>query len=243
MRAVSALFWIIVWIISARVINNHLLLPGPGDVVVRFFSLITTADFLYAAFVTVTRILLGFFTALILAIILAVISNAFKPIKVIILPFMTALKSVPVASFVILAILWFNTEFLSSFIAFVMVLPVIYVNMIYGIDSCEKEMLEMAKVFKVSPLKKAAYIYTPYVIPFFKSGCSVALGLCWKAGIAAELIGVPDNTIGERLYFSKIYFEMTDLFACTVMIILISLIFEKLFIYLLSKLIELYERT
>ncbi len=191
---------------------------------------------------TVGRILSGFFLALLSGTFLAVVSGVFKPLKVLFAPLMTALKSVPVASFVILSLLWFESSHLSAFIAFIMVFPIIYLNVLNGIDACDKKMIEMAKVFKIKPIRRITYIYLPYVIGYFKTGCSVSLGLCWKAGIAAELIGVPDGTIGEQLYFSKIYFEMSDLFAWTIAIILISLAFEKLFMFLLNKAVEMYER-
>ena len=242
MRAASLIFWLAAWSIASHIIGNDIFLPSPVDVIKRFFGLILTYDFYITVSMTVGRILAGFFLALFTGIVLAVISGVFKPFMVLFAPFMTALKSVPVESFVILALLWFNSEYLSSFIAFIMVLPIIYLNVLNGIDACDKKITDMAKVFKIPVLTRVSHIYLPFVTGYLKTGCSVALGLCWKAGIAAELIGVPDGTIGERLYFSKIYFDMSDLFAWTVAIIFISLVFEKVFMYILSKLISLYER-
>lgn len=242
-RAASLVFWITVWYIAAEKVNTKILLPSPTDVLVKLKELITTQEFFSSVATSFVRIVKGFIIALLSGTALAVVSGLFKPFKIILQPFMSAIKSVPVASFVILSLIWLESEHLSGFISFVMVLPIIYINVLTGVSSRDEKMLEMAKVFRFSPLKKLLYIYMPSVIPFFKSGCSVALGLCWKAGIAAELIGVPDGTIGEQLYYSKIYILTEDLFAWTIVIILISVLFEKLFMLVISKLLALYERV
>jgi NitT/TauT family transport system permease protein len=242
-RAVSLVFWITVWYIAAEKINTKILLPSPVDVVNRLCQLVSESTFITSVSNSFSRILIGFFTALVAGVVLAVVSVFFKPFSVILAPFMSAMKSVPVASFVILSLIWLDTAQLSEFVAFVMVTPIIYINVVNGINSKDDKMLEMAKVFGFSPFKKLLFIYLPSTIPFFKSACSVALGLCWKAGIAAELIGTPEGTIGEQLYYSKIYILTEDLFAWTIVIILISILFEKLFMFTLDSLMKLYERV
>lgn len=239
---VPLVFWIVIWYIAAEKLNKRILLPSPIDVFVRLKELLVSDEFNISVFNSFCRILKGFLMGVGCGVVLAVISGWFKVVKIIFQPFLSALKSVPVASFVILALIWLETEQLSSFVAFVMVLPIIYINVLNGIDSTDEKMIEMAKVFCFSPLKKLIYIYLPSVIPFFKAACSVALGLCWKAGVAAELIGVPPGTIGEQLYFSKIYILTEDLFAWTIVIIFISVIFEKLFMFGFKCLVSLYER-
>ncbi len=242
-RTVSVLFWIGVWQVSAMVLNSPLILPTPVNVIKRLFVLVLSDEFRISVGHTMARIISGFLLALVSGTVFAVISGSVKAVKVLLAPFMSVMKSVPVASFVILSLFWLDTKTLSSFIAFVMVMPIIYINVLSGIEACDAKMLEMARVFKVTSRKKWLYVYIPYIIPFFRSGCAVALGLCWKAGVAAELIGVPDGTIGEQLYFSKIYYDIADLFAWTIVIILISVLCEKLFMFALNKAVSLYERS
>ncbi len=238
----SAVFWIAVWQILSIIVGQKILLPSPLDALKSFFTLLFTAKFLTAAGFTVGKILSGFFAALLASIVLVIISSVSDFAKTVITPFLTALKSVPVASFVILALIWISSSYLSAFISFVMVLPVLYINLLSGIESTPSEMKEMAKMYEIKPLKKALYVFMPYAVPYFKSGCKIALGLCWKAGVAAELIGIPTGSVGEQLYFSKVYFQTSDLFAWTLVIILISVLFEKLFMYVLELLTKLYER-
>lgn len=242
-KILSILFWLVVWQIAAIKIDYEVLLPAPLKVIQRLGELFVSTDFLNSVLTTFVSILSGFFLALITAVVLAVISSSINIVRVLLMPFMSMIKSIPVASFVILALFWFDSSSLSMFVSFIMVLPILYINIVSGVEQTDKRMCEMASVFKISPLKRMRYIYLPYVIPYFKSGCAVALGLCWKAGVAAELIGVPSGTIGEQLYFSKTYFETADLFSWTIVIIVISVLFEKLFMFVLNKAVMLYERS
>ena len=93
------------------------------------------------------------------------------------------------------------------------------------------KLIEMAKVFDMSFMKKFRYIYISQVMPYFRAACGVSLGMCWKAGIAAEIIGIPKGSIGEHLYNAKVYLNTPELFAWTVVIIFVSILFEKLFLF------------
>ena len=114
-----------------------------------------------------------------------------------------------------------------------MVLPIVYTNVRNGILETDRNLLEMANVFSLSRFKKFRYIYVPQVFPYFQSACSVCLGLAFKSGIAAEVIGIPTGSIGEHLYNAKIYLNTPDLFAWTLVIVLLSLTLEKLLLALL----------
>ena len=102
--------------------------------------------------------------------------------------------------------------------------------------------MEMAQVFRLSPARRVRYLYLPQVMPYFRSGCTVALGLCWKAGIAAEVIGIPKGSIGEHLQQAKVYLDIPDLFAWTLVIVLASLAFEKLVLAALNAAARRLER-
>ena len=147
---------------------------------------------------------------------------------------MQTVKAVPVASFIILVLIWVSPENLSVIISFLMVFPVIYTNVRDGIRSMDPRLAEMAEVFEIPVLLRVRYIYASQVLPFFRAGCSLALGLCWKSGIAAEVIGLPENTIGENLYNAKIYLNTPDLFAWTLVIVAVSVLFEKVFLKLID---------
>ncbi len=169
---------------------------------------------------------------------LASLSYISPVIKELILPLMKVIKTIPVASFVILALVWIHSVNLSVLISFLMVLPVVYINFLEGLCSTDEKLLQMAEVFDISGWKKIRAIYIPAVLPHFISAVSVGLGFCWKSGIAAEVIGIPSGSIGERLYEAKLYLMTKELFAWTIVIIIISILFEKTIMWAIQKLMR-----
>ena len=234
-RILAVLFWIAVWQIASMWLGQEILLASPVSVIRRLFELIFTGDFWHSAGFSFGRIVLGFSMALILGILLAVLAFLFRTVEILVNPVLTAVKSTPVASFIILCLIWIPSRNLSVFISFLMVLPVIYTNILEGIRQTDRQILEMAKVFQVSMGRQIRYIYVSQILPYFVSACRLSLGMCWKAGVAAEVIGVPKGSIGEKLYNAKIYLETPDLFAWTIVIIVISFVFEKCILWLVRK--------
>lgn len=234
-RAAVILFWLILWQTASVWIDNSILFASPADVLRSFAALAPTADFWISAGWTFGKITLGFFTAFLAGILLGSLAFRFSLLKELLAPLVLLAKSVPVASFVILALIWIGSENLSIFISFLVVLPMIYVNTIAGLESTDQKLLEMAKVFSLPLPRRIRFIYLPALLPYLTSSCRIALGMSWKSGIAAEVIGVPAHTIGENLYMAKIYLATSDVFAWTIVIILISVGFEKCFLALLSR--------
>jgi len=240
-KIAAVVFALLVWQAGAMLLNNSMLLVTPLTVIKRLFSLCLESDFLSAVSFSFIRIVSGFLFALVTGSILAVIAGRFHLAEVMIWPFIVTIKSVPVVSFIILCLIWLNSRNLSVFIAFLMVLPIVYTNMLQGIKSTDSKLLEMADLFNVSWLKKLKYIYFPQLKPYIISACSVTIGLSWKAGTAAEVIGIPEGSIGEKLYEAKVYFSSGDLLAWTVVIVVASIAFEKLFLFLLRYYFERLE--
>lgn len=237
----ASLLALCVWQLAAAVVDNRLLLAGPVQVVRRLWELIFTGEFWGAVGFTFTRITLGFFLGFCLALALAVLSARFPLAEVLLGPYLAAVKTVPVASFIVIALLWLSGRRLSVFISFLMVLPVLYANFLQGIREADGKLLEMAKVFRMSLWNRVRGIYLPALEPHCLSGCRSALGLCWKAGVAAEVIGVCSGSVGGMLYDAKVYLEIEDLFAWTLVIVLISVSFEWAFTRLLGWLLRRLE--
>lgn len=191
--------------------------------------------FFSAIWFSFSRILLGFLLGLVTAFVLALLAGRFKIIETLLWPYMVTIKSVPVASFIVIALIWLTSSRLSVLISFLMVLPIVYTNLLEGIKSVDKKMLEMADVFKMPFNRRLRFIWLPSVKPFVISGVTISLGLAWKSGIAAELIGIPEKSVGEALYYSKLFLNTADLFAWTLAIVLVSVAFEKLFMFLLKR--------
>lgn len=230
----AVLFWLTVWQVLSSIVANKILLAPPGEVLSALFELAGKAVFWKAVINSFGKIAGGFLIAVISGIILTLVSCIHGMFKEIILVFIRLIKSIPVASFVIVVLLWIESKNLSILISFLMVLPVIYANVLKGIESTDKKLLEMGRVFNMPLYRKVRYIYLPAVMPYFVTACSVGLGFCWKSGIAAELIGQPKNSIGARLYEAKLYLMTKELFAWTIVIVVISIIFEKAVMYIIK---------
>jgi len=126
------------------------------------------------------------------------------------------------------------------FIAFLMVMPVVWANISQGIETADKKLLQAADVFKLSLAKKIKYIYIPNCVPFFKNSAASGIGLAWKSGIAAEVICSPNFAIGSRLYDAKIYLETPELFAWTATVVILSILIEKLTVFILNRVFKDY---
>lgn len=241
-KTLSIVFALAVWQIAAMAVGIDFLFPTPTAVVGRLFTIWSEDGFAVAVTHSFLKISLGFFIALFLGIFLAILAGRFSVVEELLWPFMLTIKSVPVASFIVLALMWLTSAQLSTFISFLMVLPVIYTNILGGIKNADRGLDRMADLFHMSWGRRIVYIWVPRVKPFLLSACSLALGLSWKAGIAAELIGVPSGSLGEMLYYSKINFNTLDLFAWTLIIVFISVTFEKLIVALLKLLFGRIEK-
>jgi len=241
-RLWSVILWLLIWQGLSVYIGEDILLVSPVSVVLRLSCLALTADFWLTALFSLSRITAGFLLAVITGILLASLAARFTRAREFLAPAILLIKTTPVASFIILLLIWVSSRNLSPVISFLMVLPVIYTNVLEGVKSTDVKLLEMAKVFEVPKHRRVLYIYVSQVLPFFQSACVVSLGLCWKAGIAAEVIGIPKGSIGEKLYMAKIYFTTPDLFAWTLTVIILSLLFEKLFMFIIRVLIKRLER-
>ena len=231
----AALFWLAVWQILSMAVGSRVILPGPCDTIKALSRLVTETSFRQAVGNSFLHIITGFLCAVVTGILAAVASYRFLPVKVILSPLMRMIKAIPVASFIIMVLLWIRSSQLPSVISFLMVLPVIYVNVLTGIESTDTKLLEMAEVFRIGFAGKLRYIYIPAVRPHFIAAINVGLGFCWKSGIAAEVIGLTPNAIGTKLYESKLYLMTDELFAWTVVIVLVSVIFEKAVMAVLKR--------
>ena len=226
--------WLFVWQAVSVWIGQEILLVSPVVVLERLTGLVMETEFWRSIGFSLVRILGGFFLAVVAGILAAGLSAKFERIREFFAP--------AVMTFIILVLVWVPSRNLSVVISFLMVFPILYTNVLDGILSTDPKLLEMADVFALPHAVRIRYIYVSQVLPFFRTGCSIGLGLCWKAGVAAEVIGIPDGSIGEKLYNAKVYLNTPDLFAWTVVIVLISLLFEKLFLAMVDGAVIRLER-
>jgi NitT/TauT family transport system permease protein len=190
------------------------------------WELILTHDFWRYTFRSLLRVIGGIVSGIGVAVIIASLTAAFRPVEMLLTPLISVIKSTPVASFIILAMLWIGDDVLPIFISFLMVFPVVWANLHTALRSIPQPYHDLARVYRLPLWRRIRRIYAPSAFPYFLSSCRSSLGLAWKAGIAAEVLALPALSIGKQLNESKLYLETTDLFAWTVVVIILSLALE-----------------
>jgi len=227
-------FWLLVWQLASILIGSNLLLPSPIATLTRLGQMASTAELWVAVSYSLLRIIAGFASGMVLGCILGSTTAASRVLRELFRPLITIIKSTPVASFIILALVLIPTGAVPSFTVLLMVVPVFWTNIYTGATHVDRSLLEMAQVFRLSRKEQIKSIYIPSVMPYFTGALTSGIGLAWKAGIAAEVICVTRNSIGKGLFQSKIHMETEDLFAWTAVVIILSLILENALVALIN---------
>ena len=227
--------WLGIWQGIAAIINNQFLFAGPYESLIALINLIQTSDFWLSIGNTTLRILIGLVSGIIIGVLLALIGYKVKFIDDFLSPVMTVFKSIPVVSFIIIIIIWIGPSWMSLVVVFLVILPIIYTNFLNGLKAIDKNMIELGKVYKVNNKNKLKYIYVPALSGYIFSALEISIGMAWKSGVAAEVVGQPLKTIGDAIYLSKVYLATPDLFAYTFVTILLSFCFERLILLLIKK--------
>lgn len=232
---VIVLGWLILWEAADRIIDNRIVLSGPTHIIAALITQVQQPDFWITCGASFARITVGFLLSFVAGFLLALLCFRFKLLRDIISPVMVTLKIVPMISFVIMLLIWVGNQALTIYLSFLIVLPLIYTNTLAGLNAVDKDLLEAAREFGVSRWYLFCYFYRPTLMPFIISACRIALGMSWKSGIMAEVIGTPKPSIGREMYAAKTYLQTANLFAWTIVVVVLSLLFEKLFMWLLEK--------
>ena len=208
-------------------VQKEILLVSPVRVLETLVQLVQQGSFWASALSSLGRVLLGFSLAVTLGLLLAVVTCRYRWADMLFSPLLSLVKATPVASFILLALVWIQTGGVPVFISFLMVLPIIWANVQQGIRQIDPGLMEMARVYQLPRQRQLTHIMIPSVMPYFMSAFSTGMGFAWKSGIAAEVICLPKVGIGYWLYQAKIYLETPSLFAWTAVIVLLSILLEK----------------
>lgn len=227
--------WVLIWYIASDIVKMELLIPSPKAVLDAFSELIAQKEFYISCLSSLTKVLAGWGAGIVFGVILGVITHLSSVLKAFFQPMLHIIKATPVASFIVLALVLMTSRAVPVFTCALITAPVIWANVEEGLSSPDKKILEMASFFRMSKKKKISNIYIPSVLPYFSAAAITTMGLSWKAGIAAEVICSPKNTIGAGISDAKVYLETPALFAWTVTVIVLSVILEKLIGLILKK--------
>ena len=230
-----ALFWLGLWQIVAMLIGQELLFPTPIAVARRLIELMATVGFYKTIGYSLFRILVGMIFGTVLGALGGMLTAFSRFARDLFAPILAVIKATPVASFIILVVLYISRDSAPMIIALMMVTPVVWTNVESGILNTDKSLLEMARTYKMSRFALVRHIILPSVFPYFIAALKSSLGMAWKAGIAAEVLLLPLISIGKMIAESKTNLETVDLFAWTAVTVILSVVIEKIMIFVLKK--------
>lgn len=227
-------FWLLVWQTLALGIGQPILFASPLQVGKELAGLVVTADFWKVLLFSTGRILTGILLAFALGTGLGILA-AFSSCLEELLQFpVTVLQAIPVACYAVLVLIWYGSNFLTVIITFVIVFPNLYFQTMAGVRDVDGKLLEMAQVYHFSRRDKALYLYRPAMHSHIRGAARASVGNAWKAGVAAEVIGLPAYSIGEQIYLAKVYLNTAELFAWTVAMVCMSWFMGRLIVSLLD---------
>ncbi len=228
-------FWLLIWQLAAGAVGKELLLPGPWTVARTLAALVVTAKFWQITALTLLRVFAGMLAGAALGTVLAVLTCASVWCDRLLSPLVKVIRATPVASFILLVLLWVSTGRVPGVISALMVLPVLWGNVSKGIRETDPQLLELAAAYRFGRGRTLKLVYLPAAAPYFAAGVETGLGLSWKAGVAAEVLCRPRLAIGTQVFFSRTYMETANLFAWTLVVILLSFLLESVLVRLLRK--------
>lgn len=224
--ALAVLFWVVIWQVASMVVDSEFILAGPLDALGALIDLLPTADFWHEVLFSAVRIIGGTAAGYLVAIALAALSWRSRLARTLAAPALSAIKSTPVACVVVVLLIWFGSRNVSAIAVFLMALPGIYFPVLKGLETLDAKQGELFRLYRTGTRRTLLAHIVPGVLPYLVSASATVLSMSWKAGVAAELIGVPDGSIGERIYQAKLLLETADLFAWTIVVVIIAWAFE-----------------
>lgn len=229
LTAILALcFWLLVWEILARNLGADFIFPTVPATLRALLALLKTAVFYKSIGYSLLRVLLGFLFGLILGTLFALLAHYLPLLRTLISPMMSIVKATPVASFIMVLWCFIGASPVPVVIGALMVSPLIYHNLYDALSTNNRELLEVCEIYNVKGYRKFRFLYLPQLLEFLIPAAVTGMGLCWKASVAAEIIAYTKNSIGREIYLAKAFLEGAELFAYTVTVILLSILFERM---------------
>ncbi|OPL08654.1 MAG: hypothetical protein AVO33_09560 [delta proteobacterium ML8_F1] len=224
----GVLLWVGLWHFAALAINEPLYLPRPLEVLERLVTILGEKDLPIILAASTLRVLTAFAFSTLLGVGLGTLCGLHPTLENLFKPLVSLIRATPVISIIILAIVWLSSSNVPIFTGILMCFPIIWVSTVKGIQSTDPLLVEMANLYQVSSLRILHKVYLPGALPALKAGLVSALGLGFKVIAASEVLSLPRFAIGSLLHDAKVYLEIADLVAWTLIIIALSAVFEGL---------------
>jgi len=224
----SIFFLFLVWIIASAIVGNDLLLPNPQAVFIAFGKIFIDTDSLSVIFSTILRLLVGLLVASFFGFLLGVIAGFKENIAKFLNPLVTILRTIPVISITVILLIMFGFSLTPYIITFLMLFPLIYQGTYGAITNIDRELIDVYKLEDNNFFTGLTHCYLPLISKDIRTALLQSLGLGIKVLVMAEYLAQTKNSIGEELYLAKVNLQYDEVFAWTLLLILLALLFELL---------------
>jgi len=235
------LFWILLWGLVAQAANNFIV-PSPLETGKVLVGLLSSAETYIIILSSLWRVLLSLIIGIGLGVFFGIIAGVNTFVYKLLVPVVNFITATPVVSFIIILFMYIqNDAYVPVVCGILLCFPIIYNNVLHGYKMVSDELVSMSQVYRVPLMRRIMKLYVPSTLPYLFAATLTSIGICWKATIAAELIGIINNSIGLQLYNGKVFLEYDHVFAWTILIVLCSVCIQKGARVLINK-INIYER-
>lgn len=223
---ISIISLIIIWILLSRIVNNEVIIPSIETTFISIVEIIKNPGFLNIISYTVLRTLIGFLISLFLAMTLGIFSSISKIVHNLMVPILKFLNSIPTIAIIVLALIWLNNELVPMFVGFLMVFPVLFETVLNSILNVDKNIIQMAYLYRVNKMEIIKNIYIPNILYNLSTIFNSALGINLKMVVAGEVLAQPKYAIGSSLQLQRMYLNTSGVFAWIIIILFISVMFD-----------------
>jgi NitT/TauT family transport system permease protein len=235
-RILSLLSFLVLWKLGSEWMDSAIILPSPEDTLKETWGLLHASSFYRSLGATLVRGITGFLLSLACGLLVGVLAGKSYVLREFFRPFLTSIQSTPVLAIILLALIWFPTETVPVFVAFLMGFPIITTNVAEGILAVDHRLLEMSRVYRIDRWRRALYVVLPSILPYLVGGASSALGLSWRVVVASEVLSQPLLGIGTGMQEAKLRLETARVFAWTLAALVLSYSTESIFRWIVRRL-------
>lgn len=217
-----------IYAIVSKAVGVELIAPSLGSVFKEFFALLGDVDFYKAALGTLARAALAYILSFGVATVLALLTKLCRPLKKSFAQIVAVIRVLPTISLILLTLIWFNSFQATVAVAFCVIFPMLYTCMCGAMDSVDKDLLQMAKVYKIDKKRLIFRIYIPQMTPTLFTGIKSSIGLNLKLVIAAEVLAQTAESMGLYMQLAKINLDTASLLAWTLVAVVMGALVEGL---------------
>ncbi len=205
---------------------SPLIIPTIPSVMMKFVSIVTAYDSVAAIGVTLARLAIGVLLGIVGGGVIGCLFGRFDRLYSVGKPILGLVQAVPPVSWLVLAFIWFGFDGRPSvFIVVVSILPIVAANMIEGIHAIDARLMDVARVYRFSPIKKVRTIVVPAILPYFRSALRIALGTGCKAVVMGEVL-TTGNGIGGAITMGRMNMEPESVVAWSLVVLAIYYLLE-----------------